>query len=253
MTPEQIRMAAALLIAARRRHRQLDSLPDSCRPASAADAYAIQDAVVSELGPVAGWKTGSPGPDIEPIAAPLAASAVFPSGAALPASGFHMIGIEAEIAFRIGRDLPPRAADYERDEVAAAVASLHPAIEVVDSRLPDWDSADAWWRLADNQTNGAFVYGDGLTGWRDIDPVRQPVALSIDGAVVAETVGGNPAGDLLRLLAWVANHCARRCGGLRSGDIVTTGSCTGLIFTAPGAAVVAHFPGIGEARVDFPT
>ena len=63
-------------------------------------------------------------------------------------------------------------------------------------------------------------------------------------------MGGNPAGDVWRLLAWVANSCAARCGGLRKGELVTTGSCTGLLFAAPNVHVVAEFDGLGRVEVD---
>ncbi len=252
MIAQQVEAAADLLLQARRDRRQLTALPDQWRPRTRDRAYAIQDAVAEQSGGVAGWKTGAPEPDAEPIAAPLFADIVHRSPATIPASALHMIGIEAEVAFKLGQDLPPRDADYGREEVSDAVASLHPAIEVVDSRIRDWQAAGELWRLADNQTNGAFVYGAGLSDWREIDFAALPVRLEIDGAVAVTAVGGNPAGDPLRLVTWLANHCTRRGRPLRAGEIVTTGSCTGLLFVQPGAVVAATFAGLGDVRVDFP-
>ena len=88
--------------------------------------------------------------------------------------------------------------------------------------------------LADNGSNGAFCYGAAVRDWRGVDFLRQPVTLVIDGKEVASAVGGNAAGHPRRLLGWLANHCARRGRGIAAGDIVTTGTHTGLLFAAPG-------------------
>ncbi len=66
---------------------------------------------------------------------------------------------------------------------------------------------------------------------------------------MASAVGGNAAGHPRRLLTWLANHCARRGRALAAGDIVTTGTHTGLVFAAPGATATVRFPGVGEASV----
>jgi 2-keto-4-pentenoate hydratase len=61
----------------------------------------------------------------------------------------------------------------------------------------------------------------------------------------------NPAGDPVRLLAWLANEGARSLGGLRAGQWVTTGSCTGTVMVAPGTVVVAELSGLGRAEVQL--
>lgn len=94
--------------------------------------------------------------------------------------------------------------------------------------------------------------GAPVLDWQTIDPAEQAVRLTIDGRIVVEGVGGNPAGDPLRLIVWMANHLAEHCGGLRQGQIVTTGSMTGLIWTEPGVTIVAELPGLGRAEVTFP-
>ena len=252
MRPETIEPAANLLIEARRNHTQLTALPEDCRPETPDEAYAIQDAVTRALGPVGGWKVGFRPPPTDAIRAPLPATLIFPGPATLPAERFHIIGIEAEIAFRLGADLPQRAEAHDLDSIVAAIDSAHATIEVVDSRIRDWRAADALWKLADSQMNGALVHGDGTTAWRGTDFAQQPVTLTIDGTVAVESVGGNPAGDPLGLVVWLANHCAARGGGLKAGDIVTTGSYTGLSFYEPGITVVADFPGLDTVRVALP-
>jgi 2-keto-4-pentenoate hydratase len=73
----------------------------------------------------------------------------------------------------------------------------------------------------------------------------------VDGAVMLETRGGNPAGDLMRLVVWLANHVAGRTGGLRAGDFVTTGSFIGMQPVGPSADVEIRLSGVGNARVRF--
>lgn len=249
--PNAIERVARLLIEAHRDFRQIPDRPAD-GPRSRADAFAIQDRVVAALGGGGGWKTGASGPEIEPIAAPLPATLIGAAPAELQASRFHAIGVEAELAFRFARPLPPRERPYDREEVVAAIDSLHPAIEVVDSRMGDWGQRDDLWKLADNQINGFFLYGAAVADWRGRDLEHAPVELLIDGEVaVAHENGGNPAGDPLRVVTWLANHLAAEREGLKAGDIVTSGSCTGLLWVKPGAHVVARFPGIGEAAVRF--
>ena len=219
--------------------------------ASEADAYAVQERVARELGPVGAWKVGAASPAAEPVRAPILAATIHASPVTVPAAGFHVIGIEAEIAYRLGADLPPRERPYTSAEVAAAVEGMLPAIELVDTRLADHAAAPPLWKLADNQINGGLVTGPLATAWRRFDPVSQPVRLEIEDTVVAEGRGGNTAGDPFRLLVWLANHLGSQGGGLRRGEVVTTGSLTGLRFVAPGARVRATLEGLGQVAVTF--
>jgi 2-keto-4-pentenoate hydratase len=162
-----------------------------------------------------------------------------------------MIGIEAELAFRVGRDITARHDPMDRDEIWAAIESVHAAIEIVDTRLDGWRQADRLWVLADNQSNGGFVYdpiGVPLNGSSFADA---PVRLRVNGSTVVESKGGNPAGDPRWLVEWLVNHCVRSRGGLRAGMFVTTGSYTGMPFVEPGAWVEAAFDGIGIVVVHF--
>ena len=246
---EQIGRIAGRFLAARRPGGALVVPAPEGALAKIEDAYAVQERVVRELGPVGAWKVGAASPTAEPVRAPILAATIHASPATLPAAGFHVIGIEAEIAYRLGADLPPRARPYTAEEVAAAVEGMLPAIELVDTRLADHTAAPPLWKLADNQINGGLVTGPLATEWRRFDPLSQPVRLEVEGTVVAEGRGGNTAGDPFRLLVWLANHLGSEGGGLRGGQIVTTGSLTGLRFVAPGARVRATLEGLGEVAV----
>ena len=240
---------ARLLLESRRSGVRIARLPAELVPKDAGAAYAVQESVAQALGRIAGWKVGAASPEAEPNCAPLFADLVAASPARFAAAKFPLSGIEGELAFRFGRDLPARAEPYGADEVWQAIDTLHPAIELVESRFADFRAQDKLALLADNQANGAFCYGTAVRDWRKVDFLAQPASLAIDGAEVARAVGGNAAGHPKRLLAWLANHCARRGRGLAAGDIVTTGTHTGLVFATPGATARVRFAGIGEASL----
>jgi 2-keto-4-pentenoate hydratase len=249
VSPEHIEAAAGALAEARR-GQAIAGLPDSARPQSEADSYAIQEAVLRRLGErVGGWKVGF-SPEGGIFCAPIYASKVHASPARLPARGFHLIGIECEIGFRIDQTLAQRDKPYSRDEVLAAV-SLHPTIEVVDSRYQDFRSLDRLQVLADNFSNGALVYGAAASGWQGMDLVHPPIAVTADGKPFAECTGLR-AGDPIGLLVELVNHVAKQRGGMPAGTFVTTGTHTGMVFTEPGVTIRAEYGPLGRVEVSFP-
>jgi len=259
MTPAAIEQAVELLIAARGDHRRLEAFPPACRPASFEDGYAIQEAFAAAWGaPVAGYKVGctsveaqkylgSPGPFPGRIFGPV----LLKSPATVSAKAFHRLGIEPEFAFTLGRDLPRRAAAYGREEVAAAVAALHPAIEIVDGRWLDWMKVGIASIVADNGANGALVLGPAVADWRGIDLPKSRATLHFGHTEVAAGTGAAVLGHPLEALVWLANDLSRRGFGLKKSDAVTTGTVAGITFAEPGMHVVADFGPIGKAEVTF--
>jgi 2-keto-4-pentenoate hydratase len=249
MTPEQIDEAARALAAART-GQPIAALPEGVRPQTEADSYAIQEAVLGRLGErIGGYKVGF-SPEGGIFCAPIYESKVHASPASLPASGFHLIGIECEIGFRLNRALASRAQPYSRDEVLAAV-SLHPTIEIVDSRYVDFRALDRLQVLADNFSNGALVYGAAASGWQGLELTHPPIAVTADGKDFAECTGLR-AGDPIGLLVELVNHVAKARGGVPEGTFVTTGTHTGMVFTQPGAQIRADYGPLGRVEVSFP-
>ncbi|HEU0157081.1 MAG TPA: 2-keto-4-pentenoate hydratase [Stellaceae bacterium] len=248
MVSDQAAEAARLLCLARG-GPPVGELPPSCRPQSDADAYQIQDAVTRQLGAaIGGWKVGAASPTTAAFCAPIHADMVRPSPAFYSAAELRLIGIEAEIAFRLGRDLPPRASPYDRAEVTAG-ASLHPVIEVVDSRYADFRSLDRPSILADNFSNGGLVYARAVDNWASFDLSRTAIIVTEDGKPFAESSAA--ARDPIGALVEFANLMNRR-GGAKAGTIVTTGSWTGMVFTKRGAHIVADFGPLGRVEAAFP-
>jgi len=249
MTPQQIDQAAQALAGARK-GQALPGLPQAVRPQSREDAFAIQDAVMAKLGEKpGGWKVGAL-PDGGSFVAPIYASAVKPSPASLPARSFKVIGIECEIGFRLNQALPARAQPYTRDEVLA-VASMHPTIEIVDSRYVDFQSLDRLQVLADNFSNGGLVYGTAASGWERVDLAHPPIEVTADGKPFADCTGLR-AGDPVDLLVTAVNLASAR-GGVAAGTFVTTGTHTGMVFTKPGVNIRADYGRWGTVEVSFPT
>lgn len=231
----------------------LAALPEHLVPGSAQEAYAAQSALVARLvprfGPIVGWKVGAPSHTAEPAASPLLADLVQPSPARFGGPRLRLRGIEAEVAFRFGETLAPRAEPYGEAEVSAAIHSIHPAIELVETRFETWQTPPGLAKLADIGSNGGFCFGAGSNEWRAYDLASPMVTLEIDGKRIAEQAGGNTAGHPMRTLVWLANHAGRLGRGLKAGDIVTTGSHTGLVFSGQESRVTARVAGLGEANL----
>ena len=238
--------AADALLAARRSGAPLAALPPQGRPTNAAEAYAIQALVAKNLGPVVAWKVGAPSADATPARAPIHVASVYENVSTLKASLFRVVGLEAEIAFRLARDLAVRERVWTRAENLDAVGSVHPVFETLDTRFAAVGALDPLSHLSDQGSHGALIVGPAAAKWRGLDFAHEKVALDIDGERRVDAIGGNSAGDPVRLLEWLANDGARDFGGLKAGQIVTTGSCTGTIFVRPGARAKATFGHLGE-------
>jgi 2-keto-4-pentenoate hydratase len=218
-------------------------------PPDAAEAYAIQALIQSHLGPIGGWKVGLSPAGVF-TCAPLPASHVMPSPAHVNQAECPDRGVEAEIAVRIGTDLPPRETPYTRDDVLAAIASAHPAIELLQSRYADVNAVDPLTNLADSLSHYGFVWGDAIEGWQSIDLVAETVGVVVDGTEI-KRCQGNPAGDMIDLVIWLANHGSHWAGGLQAGQFVTTGSWTAKDFVPAGAHVRMVFDHCGSVEATY--
>jgi 2-keto-4-pentenoate hydratase len=249
MDPTHTAEAAALLVAARRGRARIPPLPPSCRPASVAEAHAIQDAVTAALGTAVGaFKANAPA-GAEPTRGVIYAPSIHPSPSRIPASLVPQCGVEGEVAFVFRADFPPRPTPYTREEVAAVVDAC-PAIEVVTSRYADSDAAPPLDKLADGISNGAFVHGAPISAWQGLELGKLKVTLTVNGATVLEQVGGHPTGDPLGVAVALV-EMLRGAGGVKAGQFVTCGSCTGLRYLKPGDVCGVRFEGLGAAEVIF--
>ena len=252
--------AAALLAKAFTSRTFLKGFPGELKPATLADAYGIQDRLISMLDAVpAGWKVGASNEEVqrrleftEPFYGRMFAGQIHTSPVDLPASAFFRRALEIEFAFRMATDLPPSGAPYDRDTVAAAVGELMPAIEICDSRYQDYPPPP-FEIVADNGVHGAFVAGDPVAGWRDLDLVACEATITVNGEIKGNGRGADVLGDPLNSLAWLANALAARGSGLAAGEIVTTGTMARAVWAEPGDRAVADFGPCGSVAVAFTT
>lgn len=260
MDAEQVQEASDLLLRHWRAGTVLPALPEGLRPATRAEGYAIQARLeATSAKPLWGWKIAATslagqahiGVD-GPLAGRLLAEMVFGDGATLPLGANRMRVAEAEFAFRMGRDLAPRSAPYAVEEVLAAVAALHTAIEVPDSRYADFARVGAAQLIADNACAHQFVLGPAAPPtWRAVDLAAHRVTGRVSGRPETEGIGANVLGDPRIALAWLANELSRHGVTLAAGQVVTTGTCLAPMEIEPGCTVSAEFGALGRVGLRF--
>ena len=258
MNQEQITEAAGILWRAWMQPGLIDTLPDHCRPANRQEAYAVQ-AEVARMSTQAlfGWKIAATSTDGQkhigvdgPLAGRLLAGRVMNSGAQL-ALGHNLMKVaEAEFAFRMGKALVPRRKEYDMDEVLAAVDTLHPAIEIPDSRYADFATVGAPQLIADNACACWFILGAAApSDWRNFDLSSHTVTAWRNDALAANGTGANVLGDPRVALTWIANELRIQGIGLKAGETVTTGTCVLPQAIAAGDTVRADFGVLGSVIV----
>ena len=228
---------------------RIAALPDSLKPTTMEAAVAVQQEVAKSFT-IGGWKVGAPGGT--KCCGALPAATIQPTPATLAAAQHPLRMVESEVAFRMKSDLPPRATPYTKEEVAAAIDTMHPAIEVCESRFVEPKDFDLFTNIADTQSHGGFVYGPGTKDWQKVDLSAQVCRQFVNSALDAERTG-YPFGDILDLVTWLANTGSTWAGGLKAGQFVTCGSWSGANRVPAGATVRAEFPGLGEAMITYAT
>lgn len=260
MREEDIAAAADLLWRHWQAGTKLDALPKALRPADRRDGYAIQARLAAHSGrqPV-GWKIAATSEAGQrhiavdgPIAGRLLAEHAFADDARLVFGGNAMAVVEAEFAFRMARALPARAEPYATAEVLAAVDTLHPALEIPDSRFADFAAAGGAQLIADNACAHDFVLGPATAAdWRAIDLAAHAVRGEVAGRLVRDGIGRNVLGDPRGALTWLVNEVSGLGLGLEAGAVVTTGTCLVPMPVGPGDAVSADFGPLGRVSARF--
>jgi 2-keto-4-pentenoate hydratase len=173
----------------------------------------------------------------------------YESPATLKAEDFFMRVIEAEFGFLMGRSLSP--GPHTQDEIADAVESVLPGIEIVDSRYTSWTTLGAPALIADNACHGAWVKGALVRDWRGIDLASQAVRLIVNDKVVATGSGAAVLGHPLNALEWLVRKLGSHGLGLVAGDYITTGVTTDIYMAEAGDKVRAEFGPVGAVELAF--
>jgi 2-keto-4-pentenoate hydratase len=263
--PDQARIqqAARWLWAERQARRPFAPMPAPLAPRTVDEAYAVQaelHSLMAEVyGPVAGYKIALTTPVMQqmvgfhaPIAGAILTGTVQSSPpVTLSRSGYGRLGVECEIAVRLGRALPAAQAPYRREQVEDAVAAIMPAFELVDDRQADYAqlAAHVLTLIADNAWNAGIVLGAGLPDWRRVDLAAVCGVMCINGTVVGEGYGRDVMGHPIDALLWLVNMLAQQGKGLTPGMIVMTGSIVTTKFVSPGDIVDLSMDGLGQVRL----
>ncbi|MCH9674289.1 MAG: hypothetical protein K0U93_22815 [Gammaproteobacteria bacterium] len=237
--------------------RVIDPAPATL-PTDEAGAYDLQAAITAIGGAeVVGFKIGAtaqPTLDLmglsQPFFGPLYERYCSPNGAEVAINPAQKAGLETEFSVCLGQDLPS-GREYKFDDIEAALEWVAPAFEIIGFRVAG-EVAGAGTRLiADGGANVNFVHGEPVRDWRQFDFTSHPAALHINGKEVASGHAGMSIFEnALAALVWLANH-RTNSRGLRAGDVITTGTVTGITPLEAGMTARGDFGALGEVRCTF--
>lgn len=249
------------IIALGRRQRCAVELPEGLRTRDWPSVEKVILGLDERLGKVgAGWKIGAASEEIRraeglpsPSPGRFYAETIFESGAALGADLFiNFRNVECEFAFQLGRDFPVRDEAYEVDEVAEGIATLFPALEIGDTVFLDWYGASGYFgSCLDNGGGAAFVTGKKVDDWRSVDLAQAGMDLYLNEFYIKSGRGEAAMGHPVTSLTWMINWARSHGRDVTAGEVVSTGTCTGHCFAAPGDIVSADFGELGFVQVEF--
>ncbi|MFJ8598851.1 2-keto-4-pentenoate hydratase [Streptomyces shenzhenensis] len=251
--------AADALADATRRRAPCDPVRALFDEGDVASAYAVQRLGVQRglaAGRrVVGQKIGLTSPAVQaqlgvgqPDFGALFADMAVPEGGVVPAGRLIQPKVEAEVAVVLGSDLPHRQCTVV-DVLRAADFAL-PALEIVDSRVRDWDISIVD-TVADNASCGLYVLGGAPVPLRDLNLTSVKMTMTRNGDVVSRGSGADCLGSPLNAVAWLASTLAERGDPLKAGDLVLTGALGPMTHAAEGDVFEARISTLGSVRVRF--
>lgn len=252
------RELARILASLRRDGRQQSGLDPRLVPPDKATAYRIARMVAEELGwGIAGWKIAATNPTMRqalrtdsPIYGPVYGHCIQSSPYRVVRAGLCSPIPEVEYQARIGVDLPPREKPYGIEEVTDAVASLHPGLELAECRfIHDAAFPPLPAILADGAGNGTLIPGPAIDDWRNRDIVGQEVTLSSNGTIRRKGSAAEALEHPMVPLTWLVNELSRTGVGMKAGQIVSTGTMTGMLAPKSGETFVADFGPFGAVTL----
>lgn len=254
------RELARLLATLRREGRQQSGLDQRLVPPDKATAYRIARMVEEELGwDVAGWKIAAMKEGLQrelrtdsPIYGRVYAPLVQESPVTVEHARQCSPIPEVEYQAVLGADLPPRDTPYNLAEVRDAVASLHPGVELAECRfVHDAAFPPLPAILADGAGSGTIAYGPPIENWRERDIAGQEVVLTCNGTLRRKGSAAVALDHPIVPVTWLANELSRTSIGLKAGQVISTGTLTGMLRPKPGETFVADFGPFGSVTVTY--
>ena len=248
------RELAKLLARLRKERQQQSGLKANLIPPTRADAYRVAYLVEQELGwEVNGWKIAATNMEMQqalrtdtPIYGRVYKQFVKPSPCFLNFENLSSPIPEAEYQAFLGKDLPPKVEPYEINEVSDAVASLHPGLELAecrfkyDKKFPPLEAI-----LSDGAGSGVLVYGLPIANWRNVDIANQEVSLFCNDTLRRKGTASTALKHPLVPLTWLANELSQTGIGMKKGQIISTGTLTGMLIPKKGDVYVGNFGALG--------
>ena len=258
MNEAQTQEAATVLWNAWQAGNTIDALPENLRPQTPQEGHAVQKALATHTGRgLLGWKLAATNESAQaflgvdgPLTGRLLEGTFAESPATVSVEKIHMRVAEVEMAFRIRKTLSARDDPYTVEEVLDHVGSLHPAIEIPDSRYSEFTKVGAPQLIADDACASFFVLGSEVQAdWRSADLPSHSVSAILNGELAEQGVGSNVMGDPRNALAWLANDLASRGETLAEGQVVITGTIVKPVPINPGDHVVGDLGPFGTVEV----
>jgi 2-keto-4-pentenoate hydratase len=259
---DKILAAAQIIAAARRTCTPLAPLPPELAPGDEAEGYRIQRAVhdllLPQAGALVGYKIGCTSAVMQqyldiphPCGGGVFAKGVEESGVKLRFGDYVRVGVECEIAVRLGRTLAPAEGPFTAEQVGEAIEAYHPAIEIVDDRYVKWETIGAPTLVADDFFAAGCVLGSAVPRARAPDLHKVAGRALINGEEAGRGTGADVLGHPHNALAWLANHLAMEGKGLHAGQIVLTGSLVKTVWLRAGDSVEMQLEGLGAVTAEF--
>ena len=156
--------------------------------------------------------------------------------------------VEGEVAFLMGRELTNEQLTLA--EAVHAVEAVCAAIEIVDSRIENWDIG-LFDTVADNASSGLYVLGREFRSLPGLDLDTCGMVMNQDGEAVSFGVGAACLGHPLQAMVWLARTMARCGRPLSPGDIVLSGALGPMVAARPGSVYAARIAGLGSVQIGF--
>lgn len=259
MIPQQREEAAQALFTAFENASFIAPLRERYPGMSAEDAYAIQQLNtqrrIAAGQRVIGRKIGLTSITVQkqlgvsqPDFGTLFDDMSFGDSEVIPMARLHQPKIEAEIGFVLGRDLNMEHPSHH--EVLQAIDYVIPALEIVGSRIADWNIqfVDT---VADNASSGVFVLGSTPISPRNLDLSLAGMALLCRGEPVSTGAGAACLGNPLNAVVWLARTMAKLNQPLRAGELILSGALGPMVPITAGDVFECHIQGLGSVRTEF--
>ena len=260
LTPAETAEVAELIAAGRLTRRPV-VLPDRLRARSWRSVEDVLHLLERRLGwSPAGWKVGAASEDVrraENVPSPspgrLYERSVFSSPAVIAPEFFVNYRLcECEFAFRLSASFRARDEPYGEDEVRAGIGTLIPVIEIGDSVFTDWYSLSGYFGgMYDNGGGAALVQGRAVDDWDSVNLPDTTIDVYVNDFYVKSGLGAAAMGHPVTSAAWMINWARARGVDVHAGELISTGTCTGHCFVAPGDRVSADFGPLGLVEASF--